>query len=751
MTPAPGEPGKLPFWHGDTVGRPIELGRALGAFVRELEADIARGDRGRRAALRAARRAATTSTSSPPRTCVAYLEDEHEATGALPTDRRIVVERFRDELGDWRVCILTPFGARVHAPWSLALEARLGERLGAEVQTIWTDDGIAVRLPEGDLDGVDDLLFPDRRRDRGPRRRVRSRTRRCSRRGSARTPPGRCSCRAAGRARARRSGSSASARRTCWPWPAATARSRSSSRPTASACRTSSTCRRCARSWPAWTGARSRSMPSRPRAPTPFASSLLFDYVAAYMYEGDAPTGRAPRAGPHARPRPAARAARPGGAARAARSGGPGRPRAGAPGPGRRPPRDDRRPGPRPAAPARRPDGRRGRGARARAARASPPNGCATSSGHGAPSASGSPARRAGSRSRMSARYRDAVGVAAAGGRAGGIPRARRARRSKGCSRAGRGRTGRSSRRIRRAAGACRWASWRMPWSACSRTGRWCVASSGRVAPSANGATRTSCASCGGDRWRGCAARSSRSSRRRWRGSCRPGRASPSAGSEPPPLRGTAALERLAEVVDQLAGVPIPASVLERDVLPVRVPGYQPRLLDELGAMGEVGWVGRGSLGRDDGRIVLFRPGREVAPRARRRGRATLEPPVGPAARADPRAGSRDAARASTARSTRRPAADPTARSSTRSGISSGPARSRTTRSRPCARSAGGGPSRDPRRRPSRLTSLGPPEAAGRWSLVAADVAVDGRGHGARPDRAAPRAGRWPSSSVTAS
>src|SRR5205809_892758 len=83
-------------------------------------------------------------------------------------------------------------------------------------------------------------------------------------------------------------------------------------------------------------------------------------------------------------------------------------------------------------------------------------------------------------------------------------------------------------------------------------------------------------------------------------------------GADRPPLRGQAALERLAEVVDQLAGVPIPASVLERDVLPVRVAGYQPRLLDELGALGEIAWVGRGSLGRDDGRIALFRPGRDA-------------------------------------------------------------------------------------------------------------------------------------------
>ena len=95
----------------------------------------------------------------------------------------------------------------------------------------------------------------------------------------------------------------------------------------------------------------------------------------------------------------------------------------------------------------------------------------------------------------------------------------------------------------------------------------------------------------------------------------------PIGGGARPPLRGSAALERLAEVVDQLAGLPIPASVLERDVLPARIPGYQPRLLDELGSLGEVAWVGRGSLGRDDGRIVLVRPGREIL--------RPLEPPDG--------------------------------------------------------------------------------------------------------------------------
>ena len=118
------------------------------------------------------------------------------------------------------------------------------------------------------------------------------------------------------------------------------------------------------------------------------------------------------------------------------------------------------------------------------------------------------------------------------------------------------------------------------------------------------------------------------------------------------PFRGSAALERLAEVVDQLAGQAIPASILERDVLPARVPGYQPRLLDELGALGEVAWEGRGSLGRDDGRIALFRPGREAL---RASDRSTRQRPSARTGRATRRSGrsSGDAGRRSTARSMR--------------------------------------------------------------------------------------------------
>src|SRR5439155_15521829 len=149
---------------GDAVGRPIELGRAIGETVRELEADLARGDRGRTAALARLRERHDLDALAA-ENLVAYLEEEREIAGALPTDRRIVVERFRDELGDWRIVILSPFGGRVHAPWSIALEARLAERLGAEVRTIWSDDGIAIRLPEGEVEAdaalVESLLFPD--------------------------------------------------------------------------------------------------------------------------------------------------------------------------------------------------------------------------------------------------------------------------------------------------------------------------------------------------------------------------------------------------------------------------------------------------------------------------------------------------------------------------------------------------------------------------------------------------------------
>ena len=166
VEPAPGIPGKLPFWKGDSVGRPIELGRAIGEFLREAEADLARGEKGARS-LTARLREQHDLDELAARNLVAYLDEEKEVAGALPTDRRLIVQRFRDELGDWRLVILSPFGGRVHAPLTLAIETRLRERLGIEAQTIWSDDGIAVRLPEGEGDGdarrlaeIEALLFP---------------------------------------------------------------------------------------------------------------------------------------------------------------------------------------------------------------------------------------------------------------------------------------------------------------------------------------------------------------------------------------------------------------------------------------------------------------------------------------------------------------------------------------------------------------------------------------------------------------
>jgi ATP-dependent helicase Lhr and Lhr-like helicase len=152
VSPAPGQPGKLPFWHGDTLGRPIELGRALGAFLRELSA-LEPEARMRRLAVAGLDTNAATNL-------LQYLGEQLDATGALSDDRTIVVERFRDELGDWRLCLHSPFGAQVHAPWSQAIEARVRERLGLDVQTMYTDDGIVVRLPEADeAPPSDSILF----------------------------------------------------------------------------------------------------------------------------------------------------------------------------------------------------------------------------------------------------------------------------------------------------------------------------------------------------------------------------------------------------------------------------------------------------------------------------------------------------------------------------------------------------------------------------------------------------------------
>jgi len=143
VSPAPGVPGAVPFWKGEGVGRPYELGQKIGAASRQLSA---MNDVKATALLQ-------DDYHLDPRAAknlLAFLRDQHDATGAVPTDRTIVVERFRDEIGDWRVCILSPFGGRVHAPWAMAIAARLRESLGIDAQSIWSDDGIALHFPESD-------------------------------------------------------------------------------------------------------------------------------------------------------------------------------------------------------------------------------------------------------------------------------------------------------------------------------------------------------------------------------------------------------------------------------------------------------------------------------------------------------------------------------------------------------------------------------------------------------------------------
>ena len=153
VTPAPGQAGKMPFWKGDSLGRPVELGRALGAFVRELtaaEPEVAQ-ERARQAGL----------DEWAAGNLIGYLTEQKAATGQLPTDRTIVVERFRDELGDWRLVVHSPFGAPVNAPWALAISAALRERYGMQVQSMHTDDGIVLRLADttSEAPGADIAVF----------------------------------------------------------------------------------------------------------------------------------------------------------------------------------------------------------------------------------------------------------------------------------------------------------------------------------------------------------------------------------------------------------------------------------------------------------------------------------------------------------------------------------------------------------------------------------------------------------------
>ncbi|MGE0507131.1 MAG: helicase-related protein, partial [Solirubrobacterales bacterium] len=148
VTPAPGAPGAVPFWRGDGIGRPAELGRAIGAFSREAVArepeELAKDyDLDPRAA----------------NNLVSYLREQQQATRVVPSDESIVVERFRDEIGDWRLCVLSPYGGRVHAAWGLALAAKIRNERDLEADAIWSDDGIVIHLPDADEPPPADLVL----------------------------------------------------------------------------------------------------------------------------------------------------------------------------------------------------------------------------------------------------------------------------------------------------------------------------------------------------------------------------------------------------------------------------------------------------------------------------------------------------------------------------------------------------------------------------------------------------------------
>lgn len=151
VLPAYGQPGKVPFWHGDGIGRPYELGEALGKFSREVSAATPE---------KAAQRLIEAGLDEQARTnLMAHLSEQREATGTLPTDRTLTVERGRDEVGDWRVILHSPYGMKVHAPWALAINARIRERLGVEGSAVASDDGIIVRIPDADAEPPGAELF----------------------------------------------------------------------------------------------------------------------------------------------------------------------------------------------------------------------------------------------------------------------------------------------------------------------------------------------------------------------------------------------------------------------------------------------------------------------------------------------------------------------------------------------------------------------------------------------------------------
>ena len=281
VSPAPGQPGRLPFWHGDAPGRQAELGRAIGQYCREL------AEASPRDAAERLRRDGLDELAAA--NLVRYLAAQREATGYLPDDKTLVMERFRDELGDWRLVLHSPYGARLHAPWALAIAARLRDRYpGMDVQALHTDDGIVIRVPDADEpppagiaaldpDEVEQLVTAEL----GSSALFASRFRECAARALLlpRRQPGRRTPLWQQRQRSAQLLSVAS-RYGTFPIVLETVRE----------------CLQDVFDVPGLTGLlrdlaarRVRLVEVETSAPSPFGRSLLFRYVGAFMYEGDAP------------------------------------------------------------------------------------------------------------------------------------------------------------------------------------------------------------------------------------------------------------------------------------------------------------------------------------------------------------------------------------------------------------------------------------------------------------------------------
>ncbi|MFS0910390.1 DEAD/DEAH box helicase [Microbacterium sp. 179-I 3D2 NHS] len=281
VIPAFGQPGKVPFWHGDGIGRPFELGEALGRFSREVAA--ATPDKAEQRLIDAGLDEQARAN------LIAHLTEQREATGTLPTDRTLTVERGHDEVGDWRVILHSPFGMKVHAPWALAINARMRERLGVEGSAVASDDGIIVRVPDAESEppGAELFVFdPDElehlvTQEVGGSALFASRFRECAARAllMPRTNPNRRSPLWQQRQRSAQL-LEVARRHPTFPVILETLREVLQDvydLPSLRQLATSIADRRI------------RLVETQPGQPSPYARDLLFGYVGAFMYEGDSP------------------------------------------------------------------------------------------------------------------------------------------------------------------------------------------------------------------------------------------------------------------------------------------------------------------------------------------------------------------------------------------------------------------------------------------------------------------------------